>query len=70
MELSNGVLIHRATDAPEDADLSITLTKPQLLRMLGGGGTDDVGLRGDEGVLARILGLLDEPDPRFAIVTP
>src|SRR3954465_9824231 len=42
MELSNGVLIHHPTTRTEPADLVITLTRAQLLAMLGGGGTDGV----------------------------
>jgi alkyl sulfatase BDS1-like metallo-beta-lactamase superfamily hydrolase len=70
MELSNGVLIHRPVRTSDDADLTVTLTKPQLLAMLGGGGTDGVRFDGDAGILSRLLGLLDTPDPMFPIVTP
>jgi hypothetical protein len=51
--------------------------KPQLLAMLAGGSPDGVDHNGDLGALRRLLnvltnliGLLDEPDPTFAIVTP
>ncbi len=71
LTLSNGVLIQtpnpRTSATP---DLSLTLTKPQLLGMLGGAGLDGVQHDGDPGVLQRLLGVLDEPDPAFAIVTP
>jgi alkyl sulfatase BDS1-like metallo-beta-lactamase superfamily hydrolase len=70
MELSNGALIHRPVRTSDDADLTVTLTKPQLLAMLGGGGTDGVRFDGDAGILSRLLGLLDAPDPMFPIVTP
>lgn len=36
MELSNGALIHHPTRRTDPADLVITLTRPQLLAMLGG----------------------------------
>ncbi|GAA3560192.1 alkyl/aryl-sulfatase [Streptomyces osmaniensis] len=70
MELSNGALIHHPDPKDTRADLTLTLTKPQLLGLLGGRGLDGIEHEGDVGVLTRLLGLLDEPDPDFAIVTP
>jgi len=70
MELSNGVLIHYVTSRDDPADLTVTLSKPQLLRMLGGAGTDGIHFDGDPGVFAEIVGLTDEPDQRFNIVVP
>jgi linear primary-alkylsulfatase len=70
MELSNGVLVHFPTRKQDPADLVVTLTKPQLLALLGGAGADGVGFEGDPGTLTTILSVLDDPDPGFAIVTP
>ena len=70
MELSNGVLIHYPTTRQEDADLTITLTRPQLLELLAGGKLDGVTTQGDMAVLGRLRELTDAPDPNFAIVTP
>ncbi len=70
MELSNGALIHYLTTRTEPADLVITLTRPQLLAMLGGAGANGVQFDGDPKVLATITGLTDQPDPAFPIVTP
>jgi len=71
MELSNGVLIHYpVTDAPREADLTVTLTKPQLLQMVATGKADDAEMSGDTSVLARLISLTESPDPNFAIVTP
>jgi len=70
MTLSNGALIHWAGPAPGAADLTLTLTKPQLLGLLAGHGLEGVHTAGDVGALHRLLGLLDTPDPGFAIVTP
>lgn len=70
MELSNGALIHHPDPKGTRADLTLTLTKPQLLGLLAGRGMDGIEHEGDVGVLTRLLGLLDEPDPDFAIVTP
>ncbi|MCX4967518.1 MBL fold metallo-hydrolase [Streptomyces sp. NBC_00654] len=75
--LSNGALTFRSTDetsgtrgpAPA-ADLTLTLTKRQLLGVLAGGGFDDVEVQGDPQVFATLTELLDTPDPDFAIVTP
>jgi alkyl sulfatase BDS1-like metallo-beta-lactamase superfamily hydrolase len=70
LQLSNGVLIqtHAANGAP--ADLTITLTKPQLLRLLATGSLDGIQTAGDTGALRTLLSVLDTPDKEFAIVTP
>ena len=70
MELSNGALTHHPTSREDPADLVVTLTRPQLLAMLGGAGTDGVRFDGDPKTLATITALTDQPDPAFAIVTP
>lgn len=70
MELSNGVLIHHPTTRNDPADLSITLSRAQLLAMLGGAGTDGVQFEGDPTTFSAIVALTDQPDPAFAIVTP
>jgi alkyl sulfatase BDS1-like metallo-beta-lactamase superfamily hydrolase len=70
MELSNGALTHHPTSREHPADLVVTLTRPQLLAMLGGAGTDGVRFDGDPKIFATIAGLTDQPDPAFAIVTP
>ena len=70
MELSNGALVHHPTVRTEPADLTITLTRLQLLAMLGGAGTDGVQFDGDPKTFATIAGLTDQPDPFFPIVTP
>lgn len=71
MTLHNGVLIHSRTSQPGDgADLALTLTKPQLMQILGGQGLDGIEHTGDPGVLMTILSVLDDPDPDFAVVTP
>ncbi len=70
MELSNGALIHHPTVGDDAADLSVTLSRPQLLGLLTTGNTDGVELSGDLGVLPRLTALTDAPDPDFAIVTP
>jgi len=70
MELSNGALIHFPTTAREEADLTVTLTKPQLIGLLLQGQTDGVEMSGDPAVLATLVGLIDNPNPDFAVVTP
>ncbi|MEV0077430.1 alkyl sulfatase dimerization domain-containing protein [Nocardia neocaledoniensis] len=71
LTMSNGVLV-RTVDprSKADIDLTLTLTKQQLLGILAGKGLDGIDASGDPGVLQRLLGLLDDPDPNFAIVTP
>ena len=70
MELSNGALVHFPTQATASADLTLTLTKAQLLGILAGGSLDGIDADGDASVLARLMALTEAPDPSFAIVTP
>jgi alkyl sulfatase BDS1-like metallo-beta-lactamase superfamily hydrolase len=70
VSLSNGVLGHYQIAEPGDADLRLTLTKPQLLAMLTAGTLEGVEHEGDIGVLQRLLSVLDSPEVNFAIVTP
>jgi alkyl sulfatase BDS1-like metallo-beta-lactamase superfamily hydrolase len=70
MELSNGALIHYPTTGNQAADLTITLTKPQLLQLLATATPGGIDMSGDPAVLGRLMSLIDNPDPDFAIVTP
>ncbi|MET9215321.1 MULTISPECIES: alkyl/aryl-sulfatase [unclassified Nocardia] len=74
LTMSNGALTHRTASghAPlrGPADLTLTLTKTQLLLGLGGQGFDGVTMDGDQAVLKTLVGLIETPDPRFPIVTP
>jgi alkyl sulfatase BDS1-like metallo-beta-lactamase superfamily hydrolase len=69
--LSNGALIQ--TENPRSqaaADLTLTLTKPQLLGLLAGHGLDGIEHTGELAALSKLMGLLDTPDPAFPIITP
>ncbi|MGW4483286.1 alkyl/aryl-sulfatase [Amycolatopsis sp. NPDC004368] len=69
--LSNGALIQTANPtSAASVDLTLTLTKEQLLGLLSGGALTGVDHAGDPAVLGRLLALLDADDPGFAIVTP
>jgi len=70
MELSNGALIHYPTTGNQAADLTVTLTKPQLLQLLATAKPGAANMSGDPAVLGRLMSLIDNPDPDFAIVTP
>ncbi|MFF2551209.1 alkyl/aryl-sulfatase [Nocardia sp. NPDC058058] len=80
IELRNGVLVHydlvpgRQVRVP---DATFTLTRPTLIAVLTGAEemsaavtAGKVAVSGDPGTLTRLTGLLDKPDPDFAIVTP
>ena len=69
MELSNGVLIHHPTKRKDPADLVVTLTKLELVALVGGK-TDGIAFDGDRTALQTILSLVEKPSPNFAIVTP
>jgi alkyl sulfatase BDS1-like metallo-beta-lactamase superfamily hydrolase len=71
LALSNGALIQTVNPTAEAvADLTLTLTKAQLLGLLAGRGLDGIGHTGDPAALTRLMGLLDTSDPAFPIVTP
>jgi len=71
LTLRNGVLIHRKAEADPNAAATITTTKPRLLGVMAGD-TSSPGLdiTGDAGALTALLGMLDQGDPNFDIVTP
>ncbi|MEV4224516.1 alkyl sulfatase dimerization domain-containing protein [Nonomuraea sp. NPDC049725] len=68
--LSNGVLIHQADPPSRPVDLTLTLTKRDLLGLLTGGPADGIRHEGDLNALNRLTAVLDDPAPAFAIVTP
>lgn len=73
LTLRNGVLVHRKLAAdPATAAVTIKLdTKFRLLLAAAGDFTSPgLELSGDPTALASLLGVLDEPDPNFNIVTP
>jgi alkyl sulfatase BDS1-like metallo-beta-lactamase superfamily hydrolase len=72
LTLSNGALIPTVNPRTRaKADLTLSLTKAQLLGLLAaGGGLNGIEHTGDPAVLSRLLALLDTPDPAFPIVTP
>jgi alkyl sulfatase BDS1-like metallo-beta-lactamase superfamily hydrolase len=68
LDLRNGVLVHH--QAPVDgADLVLRLPRAALVGLLAGR-LDGVHVEGDPGVLHRLTGLLEMPDPDFEIVVP
>jgi alkyl sulfatase BDS1-like metallo-beta-lactamase superfamily hydrolase len=69
-ELSNGVLVQKRHPTAGEAGLRLTLTKDQLLGLLGGRALDGVAADGDLTLLERLLSFVDETDPGFPIVTP
>ncbi|MFI6683484.1 alkyl/aryl-sulfatase [Streptomyces sp. NPDC050485] len=71
LRLRHGVLTYRSSGGPDKAaGVTLTMTKPQLLALLGGKGLGGIGVSGDVSLLTTLLGVLDKPDPSFAIVTP
>ncbi|RRQ26243.1 MBL fold metallo-hydrolase [Rhodococcus sp. Eu-32] len=69
MELHNGALIHYPTRRTDPADLTVKLTKPQLLGLLAGHDTEAT-MDGDTSTIKRITDLTTRPDTSFSIVTP
>ncbi|MFQ6328145.1 alkyl/aryl-sulfatase [Nocardia sp. CWNU-33] len=80
LELRNGLLTHY--DLPigvtmPDPSAAFTLSRATLIRVLVAGGdfgaaaaAGDISLSGDPTKLTEIVGVFDNPDPNFAIVTP
>ncbi|MEV8274756.1 alkyl sulfatase dimerization domain-containing protein [Microbacterium sp. NPDC077184] len=71
LTLHNGVLIYRQRDILDEPDVTLTLTKARLIAVAGGDLTSPgLELSGDTGALGALLGVLDQGDTAFNIVTP
>lgn len=76
LTLSNGVLSHTAGTGGGPADLLVRLDSHRLGALMTGqvppGAMAEAGvaIEGDPGVLGRLMAVLDQTDPDFAIVTP
>lgn len=77
LEVENAVLHHRQSEPAADVDATVHLTRDLLLRLgIGDAGfkdlvmSDELRVDGSRLKLLSFLSLLDQPDGRFAIVTP
>ncbi|MDZ7826062.1 MAG: alkyl sulfatase C-terminal domain-containing protein [Gammaproteobacteria bacterium] len=77
LRIGRGVLNHRADRRAEDADVSLSLTRIDFIRMLGGQvemkdlmADDRAEVDGSLMALRSFGGLFDRFDPAFPIVTP
>lgn len=73
LTLHNGVLVHRNVPADsETANVTVTVgnTMRLLAMVIGGVGSPELEVSGDQVALQAFLAVLDRPDPAFNIVTP
>ncbi|MDA2808974.1 alkyl/aryl-sulfatase [Nocardiopsis suaedae] len=70
LRLSNGVLVQTGARNGSRADLTLFLTKQQLLQVIATQNLDGITTEGDPHALATLWSLLAEVDPDFDIVTP
>lgn len=77
LTLENAVLHHRSDHGDAKADATLTIERGALNEMLGGEAdlaalaeSGRLRVEGDGVKLGELLGLLEEPNPGFAIVTP
>jgi alkyl sulfatase BDS1-like metallo-beta-lactamase superfamily hydrolase len=77
LSLENGVLHHRPDTDGAAAEATLVIERAALNEMLGGDAdlaalatSRRLRVEGDGEKLGELLGLLEEPDPGFAIVTP
>jgi alkyl sulfatase BDS1-like metallo-beta-lactamase superfamily hydrolase len=77
LTLQNAVLTHRPAAGNGRADAGVSIDHAALLELVGGAATIEaliasgrLAIDGDQSKLGELLGLLDPPDPAFAIVTP
>jgi alkyl sulfatase BDS1-like metallo-beta-lactamase superfamily hydrolase len=74
--LANGVLVHGPGPGRDTADARVGTTRAALLALLGGAPSADLAAAGDltldgaADALDRLTGVLEPPDPGFAIVLP
>lgn len=71
LRLAHGVLVHRHDDARDSAaTLVLTLSRAQLVALVGARRCDGIEHDGDLGALRQLLEVLEAPDQAFAVVTP
>lgn len=71
LTLRNGVLISTRCADDATADLTLRLTRPRMIALVGGDlSSPGLDLIGDESVLGTLLGVLGKGDPAFEIITP
>jgi alkyl sulfatase BDS1-like metallo-beta-lactamase superfamily hydrolase len=77
LQVENGVLNHRPWKDGVEAEATLVVERQALNELLGGAAdlaalaeSGRLRVEGDAAALGELLGLLDEPDPGFAIVTP
>jgi len=75
--LENGVLTHRAGRPVGAVDVTVSVERTAINELLAGAATLEqltasgrLNIEGEAAMLGQLLGLLDPPDPSFAIVTP
>jgi len=77
LSVENGVLHHRPATEDTEAEATLVIERSALNEMLGGEAdiaalaeSGRLRIEGDGEKLGELLGLLEEPDPGFPIVTP
>ena len=77
LTLENSVLHHRRADPDPQADVTVRVTRPLLVRLATGQAglrelvfSDELSVEGSRLALVDFLRLFDNPDPDFPIVTP
>jgi len=77
LQLENGVLNHRPWQDGAEAEAALVVERTALNELLMGtadlaalAASGRLAVEGDGEKIGELLGLLDEPDPAFAIVTP
>jgi alkyl sulfatase BDS1-like metallo-beta-lactamase superfamily hydrolase len=76
-QIGNGVLTHRPLPAFEKLDATVTIERSDFLDVVFRNGAlaaklafGAATITGDCNLMSRFVGLFDQPNPRFAIVTP
>jgi alkyl sulfatase BDS1-like metallo-beta-lactamase superfamily hydrolase len=77
LTLQHGVLTHRRGAPSGPVDATVSVQRSDVNELVAGSATLDelvasgrLAVEGDDAKLGELLGLLDPPDPNFAIVTP
>ncbi|MEV0144814.1 MULTISPECIES: alkyl sulfatase dimerization domain-containing protein [unclassified Nonomuraea] len=68
--LSNGALVRQQDPPDGPVDLTLRLSRQQLVGLLCGRGAEGVEREGNIGALQRLVALLDDAMPDFPVVTP